>query len=309
MVRSPRVLLIFEAAARLGSCSAAAREFNLTQPSVSRNIAELEQALDTQLFVRSPTGLSLTPHGEKLQRTLTEAFHRVDDTLHEISRQSLRKQVVELSLSTAFVTHWFVPRLREFHAAFPEVDLRFQLISGSLRGPIGSVNLGMRRTFGGQVDPWSVEFSPEIVLPVCSPAYLAANGPLDEASGDAAHTLLQLSDSEINWRTILSKAAQARIPPGNWIEFSDYAVVLQTAMGGQGVALGWVSAISRNLLDGSLVPASRTRLTTGNAFSLVAPPGRPISRIVEGIRGWLVGEMRQELDRLAPMLGTLSTTH
>ncbi len=79
MLSSPRCLLIFEAAARLGSCSAAAREFNLTQPSVSRNIAELEEPLATSLFVRSPTGLELTADGEKLYRTLSESLHRIDD--------------------------------------------------------------------------------------------------------------------------------------------------------------------------------------------------------------------------------------
>ena len=42
LVPSLRSLLIFESVARSGSCSAAAREFNLTQPSASRNIAQLE---------------------------------------------------------------------------------------------------------------------------------------------------------------------------------------------------------------------------------------------------------------------------
>jgi len=49
LIRSPRVLLIFEAAARLGSCSAAAREFNLTQPSVSRNRHALVRAPDARV--------------------------------------------------------------------------------------------------------------------------------------------------------------------------------------------------------------------------------------------------------------------
>ena len=60
-MRSPRALLIFEAAARLGSCSAAAREFNLTQPSISRNIAELEEALDDVAVRAQPSGLSSPP--------------------------------------------------------------------------------------------------------------------------------------------------------------------------------------------------------------------------------------------------------
>ena len=102
-VRSPRQLLIFEAAARLGSCSAAAREFNLTQPSVSRNIADLEEALATSLFVRKTSGLELTSDGQSLYRTLSEALHRIDDTLHEISQRNVRKQVAVDGVRDALV--------------------------------------------------------------------------------------------------------------------------------------------------------------------------------------------------------------
>lgn len=301
-IRSPRSLLIFEAAARLGSCSAAAREFNLTQPSVSRNIAELEEALDTTLFVRSATGLTLTTDGQKLYRTVGESLHRIEDTLREIGQRTDRKQVVELSLSTAFVTHWFVPRMRAFQQAFPDVDLRFQLISGALRGPVGNVDLAMRRCRPADADDWTWTFAPEIVLPVCSPAYLEAHGALETGTARKGHVLLQLSGTEIDWQTMLAGGLHAAIPPGNWIEFSDYAVVIQTAMSGQGIALGWVSAVSRCLLDGALMPASRHCTITGNVFGLIAPRGRPVRPIVARIRDWMIAEMRSDLDRLAGLL-------
>ncbi len=63
----------FLAVLRLGSLSAAARELDLTQPTLGRHIATLEQALGVPLFVRSQTGLvpthaalSLRPHAEAM---------------------------------------------------------------------------------------------------------------------------------------------------------------------------------------------------------------------------------------------------
>src|ERR1700742_5166702 len=47
----------FLAILREGSLSAAARDLGLTQPTLGRQIAELEQKLETTLFVRSPRGL------------------------------------------------------------------------------------------------------------------------------------------------------------------------------------------------------------------------------------------------------------
>ena len=101
----------------------------------------------------------------KLRRTSTLALRH-------------RKDVVELSLSTAFVTHWLVPRLPLFHEAFPSVDLRFQLISSNLRGGPGTVDLAMRMKSEHDADYLSWHFAPELIIPVCSPSYLAQPGDL-----------------------------------------------------------------------------------------------------------------------------------
>lgn len=303
-LKSPRSLLIFEAAARLGSCSAAAREFNLTQPSVSRNIAELEEQLAATLFVRSPAGLTLTPDGQKLYGTVNDALQRIGQTMREIGKPTVRKHVVELSLSTAFVAHWFIPRMGRFQSDFPDVDLRFQLISGTLKGPIGSVDLAMRRCGRDELDEWTVEFAPEIVVPVCSSKYLGGKGRLDDGkAASAGHVLLQLSDAEIDWHAVLAKGELAAVPQGNWIEFTDYAVVLQAALSGQGVAPGWISVVSRNLLEGTLVPASRHHMVTGQVFCLTAHRSRPLRSIVLRIRDWIIDEMRRELESLADSYG------
>ncbi len=170
LVPSLRGLLIFEAVARSGSCSAAAREFNLTQPSASRNIALLEEHLGTPLFTRSAAGMELTREGQMLYQALGDGFHRVEAALHDIAALKNRKDVVELSLSTGFVTHWLVPRLPSFHQAFPSVDLRFQLISSHLRGGPGPVDLAMRMKGEHDSEYHSWHFAPELIIPVCSPA-------------------------------------------------------------------------------------------------------------------------------------------
>jgi len=55
--------------------------------------------------------------------------------LIEIERRRRGTETVTLSLSSAFTTHWLMPRMDKLQRRFSNVDLRFQLISGSLRGP------------------------------------------------------------------------------------------------------------------------------------------------------------------------------
>lgn len=68
MTIDPRSLRLFLAVCRAGSISAAARDLNLSQPSVSVVIAQLERILDTQLFTRSRAGIVLSPAGIALRR-------------------------------------------------------------------------------------------------------------------------------------------------------------------------------------------------------------------------------------------------
>jgi DNA-binding transcriptional LysR family regulator len=300
LIPSPRTLLIFEAAARAGSCSGAAREFNLTQPSVSRNIATLESLLGTPLFTRSHNGMTLTQEGRILHSALTEGFQRVESAIREIIAQQARKQVVELSLSTAFVAHWLIPRLREFHDTFPEVDLRFQLISGSLRGLPGNVDLAMRMVSqDAEVNYHSWPFGPELVIPVCSPGYLRHNGTLERPLGEKGHVLLHLSDRLLDTEKLWGGAvAGRRSQRVTSIEFSDYAVVLQAAMNGEGIALGWITVASRALCERKLVAASERRIRTGRSYHLYAPRTKPVREVVLAIRDWLTGQMQEDLKKL-----------
>jgi LysR family glycine cleavage system transcriptional activator len=307
LMRSPRSLLIFSAVVRTGNCTAAAREFNLTQPSVSRNIAQLESALGTPLFVRRSFGLEPTAEGRLLHNAIEDSLQRIERTVETICQRNQRRQAVVLSLSTAFVTHWFVPRMRAFNQTFPDVDLRFELKSGPLRGPPGSVDLAMRRSETSVTDDYNLPFMAEVVLPVCSRAYLERHGTLATEGPVSSHVLLELTETEISWRLLLGDRTEPLVKSGRWYEFSDYAVVLQTAIGGQGIALGWISAVSRLLADETLVPASRLLLQTGNSFNLITPRNRPVRPIVHQIRDWMIDEMRREYAALLPLVTARSS--
>ncbi|NRA37501.1 MAG: LysR family transcriptional regulator [Planctomycetes bacterium] len=71
---SPHALTSLVAIADHGSLSAAARHRNLTQPSLSRQVQELEAKLNTQLVERGAHGARLTPAGETLAEGAREVI-------------------------------------------------------------------------------------------------------------------------------------------------------------------------------------------------------------------------------------------
>src|SRR3954468_22220921 len=90
----------FAAVLRLGSLSAAARALELSQPTLGRRIATLEQKLGYALFTRSPEGLSPTPEAEAL-RPQVQALEAAADEMHRATRLDATRMpsVVRLSCS------------------------------------------------------------------------------------------------------------------------------------------------------------------------------------------------------------------
>lgn len=302
LVSSARGLLVFEAAVRSGSFTAAAREFNVTQPSISRSIAQLEADFGVALFTRGPAGLTPTPDGRALYSAVREGFDGIAEVIRGIKQNSAAKPVVTLSLSSSLATYWFVPRLGAFNTRFPDVDLRFELIAGVLRGPAENVDLATRILADDDTLYHHWAFSPEIIVPVCSPSYLSTHGRLMHAGIGEGHVLLHLSDAKEQWLDAWGSVADRKTSRAKWLEFSDYAVVLQAAMNGEGVALGWLSNVSRALLQGTLVPASDRHISTGRIHQLIAPRSRPVRPVVSDIRAWMIAEMQAELKALNAIL-------
>ena len=310
MLPSGNALFVFEAAARSGSFTAAAAELNVTQPAVSRMLARFEQYLGVRLFDRTAAGATLTEEGDLLFRRVLDGFRSIETGLREIEKRRSGTETVTLSVSTAFTTHWLMPRIDKLQRQFPGVDLRFQLISGSLRGPVENVDLGMRFSSQDDPQPNGALVMKEVMVPICSPAYRQFDAPTKgQAEGN---TIINLADTPADWVSKYSEFLTGRIGASKALSFSDYAIVVQAALLGQGIALGWLTVTSHWLLTGALVPASATLTTTGRLCKLVYPPNRPIRPVVAEIRDWIAEELRNDLvkiDCLYPKLGLLAASY
>jgi DNA-binding transcriptional LysR family regulator len=237
MLPSSNALFVFDAAARNGSFTAAAAELNVTQPAVSRMLGRFEDYLGVRLFNRTAGGAILTEEGELLYRRVLDGFRSIESGLIEIERRRRGTETVTLSLSSAFTTHWLMPRMDKLQRTFPNVDLRFQLIPGSLRGPVENVDLGMR--FRDQDDPDTngALVMKEVMLPICSPAYRDVDTATQAGEGS---TIIKLADTPEDWVAQYPGVLTSRPAPAKALSFSDYAVVVQAALLGQGITLGWL---------------------------------------------------------------------
>ena len=83
-----RVLQYFLAVAREQNISAAAQSLHLTQPTLSRQLRELEEALGKQLMIRGNRKITLTEEGMLLRKRAEEILELTDRTEKEIMQSA-----------------------------------------------------------------------------------------------------------------------------------------------------------------------------------------------------------------------------
>ncbi|PRD40800.1 LysR family transcriptional regulator [Phyllobacterium phragmitis] len=299
-------LFTFEAAARCGSFSRAADELNVTPAAVSRMMSRLEEHLDTTLFLRQPGGVNLTETGQLLFDAIARGFAGIESALREIADRKTGLETVSLSVSTGFTTHWMMPKMAEFKKQFPSVDLRFQLVMGALSGPVNDVDLGMRFVDGPDERHEAAFVMPEILLPICSPDYLKSHAMSGGGIGRVPDTTINLSDAQPNWSKLFTPANGSDMQ--NSMIFSDYAIVVQAALLGQGVALGWLNVVAHWLRTRALVPAREHLMVTGRRCHLVRLRDKPVRPIVGKVRDWMIAELTADVEAVNSLYPSLRIT-
>lgn len=113
------------AVAREGSFRAAAASLQLSHPTLSRRIAELQRTLGVQLFERQGRQLRLTEAGEDLSETAARIESEVDGLSRRIAGQDHRLEgVVRVAVSPSMFAA-LAPALREFSTQHPGIQLEF----------------------------------------------------------------------------------------------------------------------------------------------------------------------------------------
>jgi DNA-binding transcriptional LysR family regulator len=142
-----------------GSFSAVARTVGVGQPAVSKQIAALEAHLGAQLLQRTSRSLTLTEAGRDFYESAVRIVGDVEAAESRVGRGAVAPSgVVRATVAPVFGRLYVVPRLREFFARYPEIDL------GIHNGELSDSSLIARK----------IAQTP--VVTVATPAYLATHG-------------------------------------------------------------------------------------------------------------------------------------
>lgn len=301
LIGSPNALFTFEAAARLRNFTRAAEELGVTQAAVSAAVKALEIQVGATLFARGHRQVRLTQAGEQFYKDVSLGLGHIARSAEALGAARAGHEVA-FSTSTAFASHWIIPRLPAFRAAHPGIDLRIQTSDRDTEITAERITLAVRRGPADYVPPPGFEaevLADERLFPVCSPAYLRATGPLTSLADLAERKLIHLEElyrPRPTWREFLAHFAIPFREAGESLRLNDYGLVVQAAVGSQGIALGWAHIVAYSLRAGLLVPALPRVWATGNRFYLISRARQALAADAVLVRDWLIAEARREAD-------------
>lgn len=191
----------------------------------------------------------------------------------------------------------------EFQNEFPDVRLSFELAGGEMKGALEACDLGLRHETNVAPQDHAVAVVPEWIVAVASPEYIKRQGMLDAPLSDNTHSLVTLVDARISWQFFFDETSQhpeKRLPE---IQVPDYSVVLQAALNGRGVALGYVSTCSYLLRKGLLVPAMTKTLKTNKHYCVVTKGNSCISPLATQVEKWISQRYDEIIEELATIIG------
>ncbi len=236
---------VFEAAARLGSFTAAANELGLTQAAVSQRIKNLELRLGAQLFNRQARGVILSIQGEswlpQVQFALNQLLHSTAN-LFELPRRK-----ITIAASSSVIELWIVPRLVQIASQLPHVQLSLETIQHQPDYERSETDFEIRFGEGNWPGREAQRLFAEELAPVASP------GLANEARENwekLPH--IATSGPRSGWRD-WTNMANSHTQPLSVLRFDTFVQAMRAAEAGAGVLLGSIPLCQAAIHSGSLV--------------------------------------------------------
>jgi LysR family transcriptional regulator, glycine cleavage system transcriptional activator len=283
----------FEAAARLGGFQSAGEELHVSAGAVAHQIRQLEAWLGVTLFQRLARGVALTPAGRQYAEALKPLLHGLAEVSESIRRLG-DERVVTVTSVPSFVSRWLMPRLGSLRERHPDIDMR---VLASLH-PVDflreGVDVAIRLGPGPYPGLKADVLMEEHFHAVCSPAFLAKAGPLQEPADLLKQPLLhdeidaRIPD-EIVWpRWFKAFGITYRGPSRP--SFSHTYLTLEAAASGQGIAVAGEPFIAEDVKSGRLVHALPHRVTGPYRFHLLRLPDAEARPAVKSFCDWMLEE-------------------
>lgn len=293
---TPNHLVTFVCAARHLSFTLSAQELNVSRVAVSQQIKALEAFLGVALFHRLHRALSLTRAGETYFEKVSQSLEHIKAATRAVRAAEDRNRIT-VTATTGFSTYWLMPRVGEFRALHPEIDLRFLISDRHLDLDIENVDVAVRYGDGGWDNLDCTFLQRERIFPVCSTTYLAGRERFSKPEDLLKESLLFLEgryDEQTRWPAWFREQGVEVETIRQGITVNTYTNLVQATLDALGIALVGPPVIEQFLSNGTLIRPLNVPAVQRRAFYLATPAGpNRKSRATVAFCNWVIEKLGQ----------------
>jgi LysR family glycine cleavage system transcriptional activator len=279
-------LRAFEATARHLSMKLAAEELCVTPSAVSQLLKGLESDLGTSLFRRDNRAIALTDAAQALLPPVRNAFRLITDASERV-RGDPHGGLLTVSVTPFFAESWLVPRLGDFGARHPDLDLRIIAATTLANLTSGEADVAIRHGLGSWRGMASDLLMAPPVIPVAAPVLLERLGR--PAGAAALVDWPKIHDADRGgWAMWF--ASQGVDDPGSvrGPSFDDPALLRSAVLAGQGAGLLPAPLLESDIADGRLVAVGAQAEIAEFAYYLVVPRANVGRANISAFRAWIL---------------------
>jgi LysR family transcriptional regulator, glycine cleavage system transcriptional activator len=281
-------LRAFVEVGRLGSVKAAAHRLGVTPGAISQQIKILEGRVGVALFKRERRGVRLTEAGVSAHPTLLKAFAQIEAGLEMLESSKLRPRL-NISAMPSFAATWLVPRLGRFSERHPEIEVRVEASTSLVDLARDRVDIAIRHGMGAYPGLNCRPLFAPVLLPVASPALLAAGPRIAVPQDCLAYPLLHGSE-RAQWLLWLKAFGVDDLRATQGTSFGDDFLLIRAAESGQGLALVRDIHAREEIAQGRLALALDKPWPTRLAYYLVTLPAPMQRREAAAFADWIIRE-------------------
>ncbi|MDO6706861.1 LysR substrate-binding domain-containing protein [Photobacterium sp. 1_MG-2023] len=267
---STRELQAFLITAEHLNFTVAAKQLNVTQGAVSRQIQALEAQLKVRLFQRHARGLTLTTKGNEFLPLVQQLLTQLQKAVDQVSNE---KQQIKLKAPSC-ITSWLLPKLMTFQQAHPDIDVALtSAIMHNVHFASEPFDAAICYTEQPpQKDMKAFRLFDEYLSPLCAPGLLRPDADLVQLS---QQTWLHATAQQTDWKIWLDHVGyQGKLATQNQ-RFATLDLAVSAAIQGFGIAVGDVELARQDLNAGRLVMPFPQRVPSGKSYFLVRPNSAP----------------------------------
>jgi len=286
-------LRALDAAARLGTFTAAAADLGVTRPAISKQIRQLELDLGCRLIDRSGNTIRFTQAGQDLSLNVGAAFDQIARTTERIKRGTAAPKSLRILVDRDFASSFLAAHIGDFLVGNPGVSVE---VTAERNGRFRlDEDFSFRIFYGYSGAQPSGDLGEEMLcrwfdMPVCTPDYARAHVG---ATGDLIDAQILVDANYDVWADWFRLTGQTNPGAATGVtNFNETSLCLSAAMSGGGITIGDTFLAFPAICSGILVVPFRFGLESAQSYAIFSRKSDPATPAETSFRGWLFETVR-----------------